>query len=89
MMTDGEIQPLAFEAQPCGEHFVGRRVQVPTLGALSKDEVMGEIRSFDPRTRTYDVAMDCGIVKRGVQPEAIKVLRWNLFASVSVLKTIL
>ena len=73
MMSESEIQPLAFEAEVCGDHFVGRRVQVPTIGANSKDDVMGEIRSYDAVNRTYDIAMDNGTYKRGVQTEAIRV----------------
>jgi hypothetical protein len=34
---------------------------------------MGEIRSFDPVNRTYDILMDTGLFKRGVQAEAIRV----------------
>ena len=73
MMSDSEIQPRNFQVERCGEHFVGRRVQVPTVGAESRDEVMGEIRSFDPVNRTYDILMDTGLFKRGVQAEAIRV----------------
>jgi hypothetical protein len=73
MMSDSEVQPRNFQVERCGEHFVGRRVQVPTVGAESRDEVMGEIRSFDPVNRTYDILMDTGLFKRGVQAEAIRV----------------
>ena len=73
MMSDSEIQPRNFQVERCGEHFVGRRVQVPTVGAESRDQVMGEIRSFDPVNRTYDILMDTGLFKRGVQAEAIRV----------------
>lgn len=75
MLTDNEVQPLEFQAEVAGEHFVGRRVQVPTLGAISKDEVMGEVRSYDAASNTYVVALDCGTVKRGLRPEAIKIRR--------------
>jgi len=73
MLTDNEVMPLEYQAEVAGEHFVGRRVQVPFIGAVSKDEVMGDIRSYDAVTCTYVVAMDNGTVKRGVQAEAIKV----------------
>jgi len=73
LLTESELQPLEFQADRCGDHFVGRRVQVPTIGANTRDEVMGEIRAFDPVNRTYDILMDTGLFKRGVQAEAIRV----------------
>jgi len=73
MMSDSELQPLDYEAEACGDFFVGKRVQVPTIGAETRDEVMGEIRSFDAVNRTYDILMDTGLFKRGVQSEAIRV----------------
>lgn len=73
MVSENEINPLEFQAQKCGEHFVGRRVQVPFVGALSKDDVMGEVRSYDERSGTYTVAMDSGVVKSGLLSEEVKV----------------
>ena len=73
MMSENEIQPLEFKAAQAGEHFVGRRVQVPFVGAESKDEVMGEVRAYDEATGTYTVAMDNGITKRNLVSEQIKV----------------
>ena len=73
MVSENEIQPLEFQAQQCGEHFVGRRVQVPFVGALSKDDVMGEVRAYDEATGTYTVALDSGVTKQGLISDEIKV----------------
>ena len=56
-----------------GEHFYGRRVQVPFVGAMSKDEVMGEVRAYDEATSTYTVALDSGTIKKGLVSDEIKV----------------
>ena len=42
-------------------------------GALSRDDVMGAIRSFDPQTGLYVVDMDNGLPKRGVRADEIRV----------------
>lgn len=73
MLSENEIQPLEFKAQQAGEHFVGRRVQVPFVGAESKDDVMGEVRGYDQATGTYTVTMDNGSTKRGLPGIFIKV----------------
>ena len=72
LVTDNDLQPLGFQAERAGDHWVGRRVQVPCVGALSKDDVMGEVRTFDERSRTYDVALDSGLVKRGLKADEIR-----------------
>ena len=72
-VSENEIQPLEFEAEKCGEHFYGRRVQVPFVGAMSKDEVMGEVRAYDEATSTYTVALDSGTIKKGLVSDEIKV----------------
>ena len=73
MVSENELQPLEFRAQQCGEHFQGRRVQVPFVGAMSRDEVMGEVRAYDEATDTYTVAMDSGVTKTGLLADEIKV----------------
>ena len=65
--------PIDFQAVRCGEHFVGRRVQVPCVGAISKDDVMGEVRSYDESLGLYTVALDNGHVKHGLQADEVKV----------------
>lgn len=73
MVSDSEIQPMSYMAERAGEHFIGRRVQVPCVGAESRDEVYGEIRSYDEEYETYVVALDCGVVKRNLTADEIKV----------------
>lgn len=73
LVSDNEIMPIDFEVQRCGEHFVGRRVQVPCIGAESKDDVMGEVRSYDEATGLYTVAMDNGKMKRGLRSDEVRV----------------
>jgi hypothetical protein len=55
LVTEDEIAPFDHEPEKVGEHFVGRRVQVPTPGAESKDDVMGAVHSYDPRSGTRRV----------------------------------
>ena len=73
MLSESEVQPLEYRAEQCGEHFKGRRVQVPYVGALTRDDVMGEVRSYDEATDTYSVALDSGVVKQGLVADEIKV----------------
>jgi len=73
LVDEDSIAPLDFQPEQAGEHFVGRRVQVPTVGALSKDDVTGSIRSFDARTGLYVVDMDNGKARRNVRAEEIRV----------------
>ena len=75
LVSDNELMPIDFKAQVCGEHFVGRRVMVPCVGAESKDDVMGEVRAFEEATGLYTVALDSGLVKRGLKADAIRVGR--------------
>ena len=46
---------------------------VPFVGAMSKDEVMGEVRAYDKATSTYTVALDSGTIKKGLVSDEIKV----------------
>ena len=48
-------------------------MQVPCVGAASKDDVMGEVRAYDEATGLYTIALDNGKVKRRVQGDAIRV----------------
>jgi hypothetical protein len=73
LVTDSEIMPIEYEQEQCGEHFVGRRVQVPFVGAESKDEVCGEVRGFNEATQTYCVALDCGRVKKHLRADEVRV----------------
>ena len=73
LVSENEIMPIDFEVERCGEHFVGRRVQVPCVGAESKDDVMGEVRSYDEATGLYTVAMDNGKLKRGLRSDEVRV----------------
>ena len=72
-MNEDDIAPLNHEPDQAGEHFVGKRVQVPLPGAESKDEVMGAIRSYDPRVELYTVEMDSGKTRRDVREDMIRV----------------
>lgn len=73
MLSENELQPLEYRAETLGEHFRGRRVQVPCVGAETKDEVMGEVREFDAVSMTYTVGLDSGTVKRGLTSDQIKI----------------
>ena len=75
LVSDNELMPIDFKAQVLGDHFLGRRVMVPCVGAESKDDVMGEVRAFDEATGLYTVALDSGLVKRGLKADAIRVGR--------------
>ena len=50
-------------------------LQVPCVGALSKDDVMGEVRAFDEASGLYTVALDSGVVKRGLTSDEVRVGR--------------
>lgn len=68
-----DIEALGFEAQPLGEHYLGKRVQVPAPGALSRDDVMGSILAYDAKWACYTVALDNGTTKYGVRGDEIRV----------------
>ena len=71
LITESELQPVDFQAEKCGEHFMGRRVMVPCVGAESKDDVMGEVRGY--HDGCYTVLLDNGKTKRGLSSSELRV----------------
>ncbi len=73
LVSESELSHMNFQQERAGEHWIGRRVQVPCVGAESRDDVFGEVRSHDPTTDTYTVALDSGVIKRHLISDEIRV----------------